>query len=98
MARTASPPMCLRTRWIERVSAILPGTERSVETHILTCHCRTVIRVTAKEVVLWRTKAASLVIGAWMWEVRHTEPIIRITIVVVGLSSSVDLFQKALVP
>jgi hypothetical protein len=98
MARTSSPRMCLGTRWIERASAISPGAERSVETHIIACHCRTVILVTAEEVVLWPTKAASLAIGEWMWEVRHTEHIICIKIVVFGLSSSVELFRKALAP
>src|SRR5271155_1162192 len=98
MARTSSPRMCLRTRWIERVSAISPGAERSVETHIIACHRRTVIWVAAEEAVLWRTKAASLVIGEWIWEVCHTEPIVCIKIVVVGLSSSVELFQKVLAP
>jgi len=98
MARTSSPRMCLRTRWIERASAVSPGAERSVKTHIIACHCRTVIWVTAEVAVLWRTKVASLVIGEWMWEVRHTELIICIEIVVMGLSSSVELFQKALGP
>jgi hypothetical protein len=78
--------MCLRA------SAILLGAERPIETHIIACHCRVVMWVTAERVVLWRAKAASLVIGEWMWEVCHTEAIICIKIVVVRLSSSVELF------